>query len=140
MILVGNLGRDPEVKTLDGGVKLASFSLATTETYRNKEGERTESTEWHNLVLWRGLAEIAEKYLHKGSSIYAEGRLRTRSWEDQNGQKRYITEVEVQNMVMLGGRRDDQTPPPPPPPAGAPSRPPAASAEPETGGEDDLPF
>lgn len=140
MILVGNLGRDPEVKTLDGGVKLASFSLATTETYRNKEGERTESTEWHNLVLWRGLADIAEKYLHKGSSIYAEGRLRTRSWEDQNGQKRYITEVEVQNMVMLGGRRDDQTPPPPPPPAGAPSRPPAVSAEPETGGEDDLPF
>jgi single-strand DNA-binding protein len=140
-ILVGNLGRDPEVKTLEGGAKVATFSLATTETYRNKDGERTEQTEWHNLVLWRGLADIAEKYLHKGSSIYVEGRIRTRSWEDQNGQKRYTTEVEVQNLVMLGGRRDDQTPPPPPPPqAGSPSRPPAGNAEPDSAGDDDLPF
>lgn len=130
VILIGNLGREPEIRSFEGGVKKASFPLATTETYRNREGERTEHTEWHNLILWRGLAEIAEKYLHKGSSIYVEGRIRSRSWDDPNGQKKYITEVEVLNMVMLGGKRDEGN--------GAS----AQAPEVESGevSEDDLPF
>lgn len=108
MILVGNLGRDPEVQTFDNGVKKASFSLATTEGYKNREGERATHTEWHNVVLWRGLAEVAEKYLRKGSSVYIEGRIRRRDYEDENKQKRYVFEILGYNMTMLGGgpRRD----------------------------------
>lgn len=102
VILVGNLGRDPEVKTLEGGVKVARFTLATTESYRDRtSGERKDVTEWHNVVCWRNLAEIAEKYLTKGRQIYVEGRLRTRSWED-NGVKRYTTEVNADTFQMLG--------------------------------------
>ena len=102
VILVGNLGKDPEVKYLDNGVAVANFSLATTETYKNKEGERVSQTEWHNIVLWRGLAEVAEKYLQKGSNVYIEGKIKTRKWEDKEGNTRYTTEILGDNMTMLG--------------------------------------
>lgn len=104
VILVGNLGKDPQVRYLDSGVAVANFSLATTENYKNKEGERVSQTEWHNVVLWRGLAEVAEKYLKKGASVYVEGRIRTRKWEDKEGVTRYSTEILGDNMTMLGGK------------------------------------
>lgn len=104
VILVGNLGKDPEVKYLDNGVAVANFSLATTENYKNKSGERVSQTEWHNIVLWRGLAEVAEKYLKKGSSVYIEGKIKTRKWEDKEGVVRYSTEILCDNMTMLGGK------------------------------------
>jgi single-strand DNA-binding protein len=104
VILVGNLGKDPEVKYLDSGVAVANFSLATTENYKNKEGERVSQTEWHNIVLWRGLAEVAEKWLKKGSSVYIEGKIKTRKWEDKDGNTRYNTEILADNMTMLGGK------------------------------------
>lgn len=104
VILVGNLGRDPEVRHLENGASVANFSIATSESYKDKNGNRQEQTEWHNVVLWRGLAEIAEKYLRKGSQIYVEGKLRTRSWQDKDGNTRYTTEVVGDNMTMLGGR------------------------------------
>ena len=104
VILVGNLGKDPEVRYLDSGVAVANFSLATTENYKNKEGERVSQTEWHNIVLWRGLAEVAEKWLKKGSSVYVEGKIRTRKWEDKEGNTRYSTEILGDNMTMLGGK------------------------------------
>ena len=104
VILIGNLGKDPEVRYLDSGVAVANFSLATTESYKYKEGERVSQTEWHDVVLWRGLAEIAEKYLKKGSSVYIEGKIRTRKWEDKEGNTRYKTEIMADNMTMLGGR------------------------------------
>jgi single-strand DNA-binding protein len=105
VILIGNLGKDPEVMTFDNGVKKASFSLATTESYKNKEGAKVDQTEWHNIVLWRGLAEVAEKYLKKGSQIYVEGKIKYRSYE-QDGVKKYITEIYADNMTMLGSRRE----------------------------------
>ena len=108
VILVGNLGKDPEVKYLDNGVAVANFSLATTESYKNKEGEKVSQTEWHNIVLWRGLAEVAEKYLKKGASVYVEGKIKTRKWEDKDGNTRYNTEILVDNMTMLGGKKDSQ--------------------------------
>lgn len=104
VILVGNLGKDPQVRYLDSGVAVANFSLATTENYKNKQGERVSQTEWHNIVLWRGLAEVAEKYLKKGASVYIEGKIRTRKWEDKEGVTRYSTEVLADNMTMLGGK------------------------------------
>ncbi len=104
VILVGNLGKDPEVKYLDNGVAVTNFSLATTESYKNKEGERVSQTEWHNVVLWRGLAEVAEKYLKKGASVYIEGKIKTRKWEDKEGVTRYSTEILGDNMTMLGGK------------------------------------
>jgi len=108
VILIGNLGKDPEIRNLEGGAKVANFPLATTESYKNKNGERVEQTEWHNIVLWRGLADVAERFLKKGNSVYIEGKLRTRSWDDQaTGSKRYITEVIADNMTMLGGRREE---------------------------------
>ena len=108
VILVGNLGKDPDVKYLDNGVAVANFSLATTENYKNKEGERVSQTEWHNIVLWRGLAEVAEKYLKKGASIYIEGKIKTRKWEDKEGITRYSTEILGDNMTMLGGRSSSE--------------------------------
>lgn len=118
VILVGNLGKDPEVRHLESGVPVASFSIATSESYNDKNsGERKTVTEWHNVVLWRGLAEVAEKYLHKGDQVYIEGKLRTRQWE-KDGITRYTTEVVGENMTMLGGR---------PKPEGAPATPAAAS-------------
>lgn len=105
VILIGNLGKDPEVMTFDNNVKKATFSLATSESYKNKEGVKVDQTEWHNIVLWRGLAEIAEKYLRKGNQIYLEGKIKTRSYE-QDGVKKYITEIFGDNLTMLGGRRE----------------------------------
>jgi single-strand DNA-binding protein len=105
VILVGNLGKDPEVQTFDT-YKKASFSLATTETSRDKEGNDVQHTEWHNIVMWRGLAEIAEQYLHKGSQVYIEGKIRTRSFDGKDGQKKYITEIQADNLVLLGGRKE----------------------------------
>lgn len=103
VILVGNLGRDPEVRYLENGTPVANFSIATSETYKDRTtGERKEQTEWHNIVLWRGLAGVAEKYLKKGATVYIEGKLRTRSWE-KDGITRYTTEVVADNMTMLGG-------------------------------------
>jgi single-strand DNA-binding protein len=111
VILVGNLGKDPEVRHLESGVPVASFSIATSESYNDKtSGEKKTITEWHNIVLWRGLAEVAEKYLHKGDQVYIEGKLRTRQWE-KDGVTRYSTEVVGENMTMLGGRpRSDDAP------------------------------
>jgi len=106
VILIGNLGKDPEVKYLDSGVAVANFSLATTESYKNKEGERVSQTEWHNIVLWRGLAEITEKYLKKGNSVYIEGKIRSRKWEDKEGNTRYTTEILADNMTMLGKKEN----------------------------------
>ena len=104
VILIGNLGSDPEVRYTPSGVPVANFSLATTETWTDKSGERQERTEWHRLVLWRKLAEIAGQYLKKGGKLYVEGKLQTRSWDDQSGQKRYSTEVVVNDMQMLDSR------------------------------------
>jgi len=108
VILLGNLGKDPEVRYLDNGVAVANFSLATTENYKNKVGERVSQTEWHNIVLWRGLAEVAEKYLKKGASIYVEGKIKTRKWEDKDGNTRYNTEILADNMTMLGGKQSQE--------------------------------
>lgn len=110
VILVGNVGADPEVKYLDGGVAVANIRLATTENYRDKNGERISQTEWHNVVFWRGLAETVEKYVKKGMKLYIEGRLRTRSWDDQNGIKRYTTEIFADNMQMLSSKQEQITP------------------------------
>jgi len=104
VILVGRLGKDPEVRTLENGTMVANFTLATSETYKDRTtGERKEVTEWHNIVLWRALAEISQKYLHKGDLVYVEGKLRTRSWEKE-GVTRYTTEVVADTMTMLGSR------------------------------------
>ena len=108
VILVGNLGKEPEVRYLDSGVAVANFTLATTENYKNKQGERVSQTEWHNIVLWRGLAEVAENWLKKGSSIYVEGKIRNRKWEDKEGVTRYTTEILGDNMTMLGGNRSTE--------------------------------
>ena len=105
VILVGHLGKDPEVRHLDGGVTLASFPLATSETY-NKDGKKIEQTEWHNIVMWRGLADIASKYLQKGKLVYIEGKLRTRSFEDKEGHKKYTTEIIAENFTILGRKSD----------------------------------
>ena len=108
VILIGNLGKDPEIMTFDNGVKKASFSLATTESYKNRDGNRVDQTEWHNIVIWRGLAEVAEKYLRKGNSVYIEGKIRTRQYE-QDGIKKYITEIFADNMTMLGKKESDDS-------------------------------
>ncbi len=104
VILMGNLGKAPETRTLESGVVMCRFPIATSETYKNrKSGKKTSHTEWHNVVLWRGLAEVAEKYLNKGDKILIEGRIRSRSWEDkESGQMRFITEILVDQMQMIG--------------------------------------
>ena len=105
VILVGHLGKDPEVRHLEGGVAVASFPLATSETF-NKDGRKVEQTEWHNIVMWRGLADVAAKFLQKGKLVYIEGKLRTRSFEDKEGIKKYTTEVVAENFTMLGRKTD----------------------------------
>ena len=107
VILVGNVGKDPEVKYLEGGVAVAKFPLATSESYKNKEGQKVEQTEWHNVVLWRGLAEVAEKYVRKGKQLYIEGKIRTRSYEENNV-KKYFTEIIADSMTLLGDPRGSQ--------------------------------
>lgn len=104
VILIGRLGKDPEVRNLENGVAVANFTMATSESYKDRTtGEKKETTEWHNVVLWRGLAEVSQKYLHKGDLVYIEGKLRTRSWEKE-GVTRYTTEIVADNMTMLGSR------------------------------------
>ena len=115
VMLIGNVGKDPEVRYLESNpqnpsanAKVASFPLATSERFRDRNGELRENTEWHNIVLWRNNADVAEKYIRKGSQIYVEGRLRTRQWTDQTGNKRYTTEVVVDTLQLLGKRPDGE--------------------------------
>ena len=105
VILVGHLGKDPEIRYLEGGVSVTSFPLATSETY-NKDGKKVEQTEWHNIVLWRSLADVAAKFLQKGKLVYIEGKLRTRYFEDKEGVKKYTTEVVAENFTILGRKTD----------------------------------
>lgn len=99
--LIGNLGKDPEVQTLQEDIKVAKFSLATSESYKDDKGQAHTSTEWHTVVLWRGLAELAEKYLKKGSLVYVEGKIKTRAYEDKAGAKKYVTEIAAEEIIML---------------------------------------
>ncbi len=103
--LIGNLGNDPEVITLDSGKKLAKFSIATNESYKNAQGEKVTDTQWHNVIAWNKTAEIVEKYLTKGNEVAVEGKLTSRSYEDKEGVKKYITEVVVNELLMLGGKQ-----------------------------------
>ncbi len=107
VILVGNLGKDPEVRYLEGGIAVAKFPLATTETFKDKSGLKKEQTEWHNVVLWRGLAEVAEKYLKKGDTVYVEGKIRSRSFDDKEGVKRYSIDIVAETLTMLSKKRED---------------------------------
>lgn len=138
VILVGNVGKDPEIRHLDKGVSVANFPLATSESYTAKTGEKVSTTEWHNIVAWRGLAEVAEKYVKKGMQLYIEGRIRTRSWDDKDGVKRYTTEIYADAMQMLGKREENGNAP------GVPVQAESSNivAEPEFNSpeEDDLPF
>jgi single-strand DNA-binding protein len=102
VILLGRLGADPELRTLESGTTVASIRLATTERFKDKNGNQQESTEWHNVVLWRGLADITAKYLKKGDQVYIEGKIKTRKWTDQNGADRYSTDIVASEMTMLG--------------------------------------
>jgi single-strand DNA-binding protein len=138
VILVGNLGRDPEIRYTRDGTAVANLNLATTETWNDANGQRQERTEWHRVVAWGKLAEIAKEYLGKGRQVYIEGRLQTRSWDDKEGNKRYTTEIKADQMVMLGGRggdgggyRDSGAQEPPPPDVGR---------EPFQATDDDVPF
>lgn len=139
VILIGNLGKDPEVRHLESGRAVANFTIATSESYKNREGERVTHTEWHNIVFWTPFAEIAEKYLTKGKQVYIEGRLTTRSYEDKDGNKRYITEVVGQNLTMLGSRGESEG-------SGLasvePESTPASTSQPDSqeADTDDLPF
>lgn len=109
VILVGHLGKDPEIRYLEGNVSVSSFPLATSEFY-NKDGKKIEQTEWHNIVMWRGLADVSAKYLSKGKLVYIEGKLRTRSYEDREGVRRYTTEIVAENFTLLGRKSDFESP------------------------------
>ena len=141
VILIGNLGRDPELRRTANGSSVVSFSLATTERYNDKNGERQDRTEWHNIVAWGKLGELANQYLKKGCSAYIEGRLTTRSWDDKDGNKRYKTEIVANQIQFLGGSGDSG-----PSTFSAPASADEKSAqndavlEPESIVEDDLPF
>lgn len=126
VILIGNLGKDPEVRTLESGRKVANFSLATTESYKDKDGNKKDATEWHNIVFWGPVVEVIEKYLKKGSSICIEGKIKTRSYEDKDKNKKYITEIFGDKMLMLGKKE-----------GGTSERPGADAPQNE---EEDLPF
>ncbi len=136
VILIGNLGSDPELKYTPSGAAVTNFNVATNEVWNDKDGNKQERTEWHRVVLWRKLAEIAGEYLKKGSKVYLEGRLQTRSWEDKDGVKRYTTEVVADNMTMLDAKGEGGSS------SGASSAPPPSEAPPaaDSGAEDDLPF
>lgn len=110
VILIGNLGKDPEVRTFEGGNMVANFTLATTEVFRDRSGNKVEQTEWHNIAMWGKLAEIAGKILRKGAKVYIEGRIKNRSWEDKEGHKKYITEIVAENFTLLGPRANTDTP------------------------------
>jgi single-strand DNA-binding protein len=132
VILIGNLGRDPELRYTPGGQAVTSFRIATTDRWRDKDGQNQERTEWHNIVAWGRQAEIINESLKKGSPVYIEGRLQTRSWEDKDGNKRYITEIVTQRLQFLGRRAPEEGESPAPPETEAPEAP--------AGEEDDLPF
>lgn len=140
-ILIGNLGRDPELKYTPDGTAICTFAIATSRTWNDKDGNRQEKTDWHNIKLFRRQAEVANEYLKKGRPVYIEGRIETRSWE-QDGQKRYMTEIIAEKMQFLGSRRDEGEAGQ----AGAPSgdAPPQSSSPADSGGEidsgEDLPF
>ncbi len=106
VVLIGNLGKEPDLQYLEGNIAVAKFPLATTETYKDKNGALVSQTEWHTIVLWRGLAELAQKYLHKGSLVFIEGRIRTRNWEDKDKNRRFSTEIIGDNLVMLDKRKE----------------------------------
>ena len=106
VVLIGNLGKDPDVQHLEGNIAVAKFPLATTETFKDRTGKLVSQTEWHTVVLWRGLAELAQKYLHKSSLVYIEGRLRTRHWDDKDGNRKISTEVVGDNLIMLDRRTE----------------------------------
>ncbi|MCC5924245.1 MAG: single-stranded DNA-binding protein [Crocinitomicaceae bacterium] len=111
VILIGNLGADPEIRSLENGAKLGRFSIATSETYTDKvTGERRENTDWHNIVVWRNLADIAERFLKKGTKVYVEGKLKSRSWVDEAGTTKYVTEVVADNFTMLSTRSEMDNP------------------------------
>ena len=133
VILIGNLGKDPELKYTPSGQAVANFSLATNEKWKDKDGNMQDRTEWHNIVIWGRMAENAKEYLAKGRSVYIEGRIQTRSWDDKDGNKKYMTEIVAQSMQFLGSRGDQGSTPGGPPPE-APQ--PADLA----GEDDDLPF
>ena len=133
VILIGNLGKDPELRYTSGGVAVASFSVATNESWKDTQGNAQERTQWHNIVAWKKLAEICGEYLKKGSKLYLEGRLQYRNYDDKNGVKRYVTEIVMDEMVMLDGRGTGTA-------ASAPETG-GAPAQDEPGGKiDDLPF
>ena len=119
VILVGNLGKDPEIRHTEGGIAVARFPIATSETFKDKTGNKQERTEWHNIVAWRGLAEVAEKYMKKGQSIYVEGKIRTNSYQDKEGIQRYSVEIVADNITMLGGRSEGSGSGPAPAEAGS---------------------
>ena len=145
-MLIGNVGRDPEIRYLEGtqgNTKVATFTLATTERYRDRSGELRENTEWHNIVAWRNSADVAEKFVKKGTQLYIEGRLRTRSWNDQTGTKRYTTEVQADSLQLLGKKTDNPSGPSQPFPQAAPAQAPQpapAAPQPQEDPADDLPF
>jgi len=136
VILVGHVGKDPEVRYLEGGVAVARFTLATSETYKNKNGEKVEQTEWHNITVWRQLAEIVDKYVKKGQLLYIEGKIKTRAVGEE-GNKKYFTDIIADQMTMLGGKREGQGNSQPAQYQAAETSP-AASAVAEP--KDDLPF
>jgi len=159
VMLIGNVGNDPEIRYLDnqnpgGNARVARFRLATTERFRDRNNELRENTEWHSIAAWRNNAEIVEKFVHKGSQVYIEGRLRNRQWQDQTGATRYTTEIEATNIQLLGKRPDGQGAPAAQPQDGYQQAPQAAQgqayqqpaapvpppAAPAAGPEDDLPF
>ena len=135
VILIGNLGRDPEIRYTKSGTAVANLNLATTDSWKDPQGDRQERTEWHRVVAWDKLAEISKEYLSKGRQVYIEGRLQTRSWEDKDGNKRYTTEIRADQLLMLGGRGDgpsrDSDPPPTPDDYGG---------EPFKATDEDVPF
>lgn len=133
-VLIGYVGKDPEVRTLDNGTKVARFSIATSESYKHKTtGETVESTEWHNIVCWRGLADVVERFLKKGNQVYLEGKISTRSYDDSDGVTRCSTEITARELTLLGSKSDNQN-----------STAPVAQSEPVGDGVsddgDDLPF
>lgn len=107
VFILGNAGRDPEVRHLEGGAAVANFTVATSEVFRDRNGNRQERTEWHNIVCWRQLAEFAEKYVKKGTQVFIEGKIRTRDYTDQSGQKRYVTEIFADNLQLVGRKSDN---------------------------------
>ena len=140
--LLGRVGKDPEVRHFENDGAVCNFSLATNRSYKNKNGEKVDETEWHNLVLWRGLAETAEKYVHKGDKLYIEGKIRTRSYDDQAGVKRYVTEIFVDNMEMLTpkGTSTGTFAPNQPASSAAPQSQPIVEPARDDNSADDLPF